>query len=315
MAYYRSNSSSGCLSGIIFIAIIGLITLYTNLTENSQKGLIKAARTASSEYSKCYKYEDYLDKYPEGKYQKEAENFIVSYYGELPILSTSSLSGSTTDNLSKIEKVKERLSVPTLNQRLDSLISAKVDEQYQSAAMEGTVEGWERYMRQLPEQYWRDANLRIDAIKNQMWGTEGRAWRTAQQQNTLAAYNRYIELYPNGAHARAADKKIIDLSVSNIFAGEHGSLPGMDKTSYSTSGINTISIKNDTQYRLTLLYSGPDSKRLVLSPGASGSVTLPNGTYRVAASVAAANVRSYAGTESLTGGGYEVSYYISTIRY
>ena len=100
-----------------------------------------------------------------------------------------------------------------------------------------------------------------------------------------------------------------------LFAGDHGSLPGMDKTSYSSSGKNTISVRNDTQYTLTLLYSGPDSKRLVLSPRSSGTVYLPNGSYRVAASVAAANVRSYAGTETLTGGSYDVSYYISTSRF
>lgn len=167
----------------------------------------------------------------------------------------------------------------------------------------------------MPEEYWRDANARIEEINKSMWGTESTAWKTAQGDNTLAAYNKYLELYPHGVHSKAADKKVIDLSVSNIFSGEHGSLPGMDKTSYSSSGRNIISVKNDTQYTLTLLYSGTDSKRLVLSPRSSGTVSLPNGTYRVAASVAAANVRSYAGTETLTGGSYDVSYYISTSRY
>lgn len=317
MEYYRSrgNDSSGCLSQLIIIGLFGLVSLSSDLKENSQKSLINRARNATTEYSQEEKYEAYLKRYPNGKYVKEATSFIVDYYAEQPLQKTSSLYSSSISTLSHFESVRDLFPGSALEHRMDSLIEAKVNLEYQKALDSETVEGWELYKILVSEKYWRDADQRIEDINSRLWGTDSQAWKTAQKQNTLTAYNRYLELFPKGAHAKAADKKVIDLSVTNIFAGDHGTLPGMDRTSYSSSGSNIITVSNDTQYTLTLLYSGPDSKRLVLSPRSSGSVRLPNGTYRVAASVAATNVRSYAGTETLSGGGYDVSYYISSSRY
>lgn len=317
MEYYRSrgNDSSGCLSQLIIIGLIGLVSLCSDLKENSQKSLINRARNATTEYSQEEKYEAYLKRYPNGKYVKEATSFIVDYYAEQPLQKTSSLYSSSISTLSHFESVRDLFPGSALEHRMDSLIEAKVNLEYQKALDSETVEGWELYKILVSEKYWRDADQRIEDINSRLWGTDSQAWKTAQKQNTLTAYNRYLELFPKGAHAKAADKKVIDLSVTNIFAGDHGTLPGMDRTSYSSSGSNIITVSNDTQYTLTLLYSGPDSKRLVLSPRSSGSVRLPNGTYRVAASVATTNVRSYAGTETLSGGGYDVSYYISSSRY
>lgn len=277
--------------------------------------MINRARNATTEYSQEEKYEAYLKRYPNGKYVKEATSFIVDYYAEQPLQKTSSLYSSSISTLSHFESVRDLFPGSALEHRMDSLIEAKVNLEYQKALDSETVEGWELYKILVSEKYWRDADQRIEDINSRLWGTDSQAWKTAQKQNTLTAYNRYLELFPKGAHAKAADKKVIDLSVTNIFARDHGTLPGMDRTSYSSSGSNIITVSNDTQYTLTLLYSGPDSKRLVLSPRSSGSVRLPNGTYRVAASVAATNVRSYAGTETLSGGGYDVSYYISSSRY
>lgn len=277
--------------------------------------MINRARNATTEYSQEEKYEAYLKRYPNGKYVKEATSFIVDYYAEQPLQKTSSLYSSSISTLSHFESVRDLFPGSALEHRMDSLIEAKVNLEYQKALDSETVEGWELYKILVSEKHWRDADQRIEDINSRLWGTDSQAWKTAQKQNTLTAYNRYLELFPKGAHAKAADKKVIDLSVTNIFAGDHGTLPGMDRTSYSSSGSNIITVSNDTQYTLTLLYSGPDSKRLVLSPRSSGSVRLPNGTYRVAASVAATNVRSYAGTETLSGGGYDVSYYISSSRY
>lgn len=277
--------------------------------------MINRARNATTEYSQEEKYKAYLKRYPNGKYVKEATSFIVDYYAEQPLQKTSSLYSSSISTLSHFESVRDLFPGSALEHRMDSLIEAKVNLEYQKALDSETVEGWELYKILVSEKYWRDADQRIEDINSRLWGTDSQAWKTAQKQNTLTAYNRYLELFPKGAHAKAADKKVIDLSVTNIFAGDHGTLPGMDRTSYSSSGSNIITVSNDTQYTLTLLYSGPDSKRLVLSPRSSGSVRLPNGTYRVAASVAATNVRSYAGTETLSGGGYDVSYYISSSRY
>ena len=317
MGYYRSggSDSTGSVTTLIILAFIGLVSLCSNLRDNSQKGMINVARNESIVSLRVDKYGKYLTKYPVGKYSHEAENAILSYLDDLSFDGTLYNGNNGCEAVKQIEKYKERYSGTSFTNRIDSLLLAKVDQQYRTASSKGTIEAWHTYQNMMPEMFWKDSEKRIEEIENRDWGTESMAWRTAQRVNTLTAYSRYLELYPKGAHAKAADKKVIDLSVSNIFAGDHGTLPGMDKTSYSSSGRNTISVSNDTQYTLTLLYSGPDSKRLVLYPRSSGTVSLPNGTYRVAASDAASNVRSYAGTETLTGGSYDVSYYISTSRF
>lgn len=148
------------------------------------------------------------------------------------------------------------------------------------------------------------------------WSTESKAWKKAIQSNTMEYYNKYLSLYPNGTHSAQAKQKIIDLEVSDVFAsGNYGQLPSMDRTGYSNSTYSTVSVRNDTQYTLTLRYSGVESKKIVISPHSSRSVQLKSGSYRIVASVNASNVRNFAGHEELTGGSYDVSYYIQTSRY
>ncbi|MBQ6311202.1 MAG: hypothetical protein IJK74_06610 [Bacteroidales bacterium] len=307
MAYYSSNSSSsGCLAPLVILAIVGIVGLCSHLKENSQSSMIKSARNQRTESSKQDKYIDYLLKHPNGKYSSEAETFIIEYLDK-------------KSNVKEIETASRQLKGTYFSSRIDSLYKATIDMEYNYALSEGTVEGWKLYKRKVPSEYWRDAESRIDSIEHSIeetnWGTESAAWQTAQKDNTVYAYNKYLDLYPKGKHARAADKKIIDISVSNIFDGDHGFLPDMGKTYSNSSNTNVITVTNKTSYTLTILYSGPDSRRLVIGANSVGSITLPNGTYRVAASVSASNVRSYAGTEILTGGGYEASYYISSGTY
>ena len=148
------------------------------------------------------------------------------------------------------------------------------------------------------------------------WSTESKAWKKVLEGGTLELLEKYLSLYPNGAHSAQAKQKTIDQEVSDVFAsGDYGQLPSMDRTGYSNSTYSTVSVRNDTQYTLTLLYSGAESKRLVISPHSSKSVSLKSGSYRIVASVNAYNVRNFAGREELMGGSYDVSYYIQTSRF
>ena len=154
-----------------------------------------------------------------------------------------------------------------------------------------------------------------ELIEKALWSTESSAWKEATDKNTINVYQKYLGLYPHGVHATQAKKRIIDIEVDDIFKGEHGTLPPMDKTSYSYGARSAISIYNNTSYTLTLRYSGNESKVITIPAQRTQSVSLLNGNYRVTASVTASNVRNYAGTGELTGGNYEVQYYIVTTRY
>lgn len=143
------------------------------------------------------------------------------------------------------------------------------------------------------------------------WGSEGTAWERARKADTKAAYERYVAMYPNGAHRPQASQRLVDLSVNDIFNGDHGNLPKMDCVAPDEdSPTSTITVENATRYPLTVMYSGPESKSTVIPPGAKSTVTLPNGRYRIAASVPDAFVRPFAGSETFSGGRYETGYVI-----
>ena len=186
-----------------------------------------------------------------------------------------------------------------------------MDSLYHEADLQNTYTGWEEYQNAVPSDDYKDSDERKDAVDTR-WSNESNAWATAQSLNNIAGYERYLSLFPNGKHRSAADKKVIDMTVASTFAGEHGSLPEMDHVGYGGGSTSYVSVTNSTSHTLTLMYSGNESKRLVLSPNSTGSIRLKNGSYRIAASVSASNVSRYAGTELLNGGSYEVEYYIST---
>lgn len=161
-------------------------------------------------------------------------------------------------------------------------------------------------------------NERNERIRSEQiaWNTEERAWQTVSEKGTLAMFRQYLKLYPNGVHKSQAHKKIIDLEVADVFRdGKYGKLPSMDKTVKKKGLYTAIVVTNDTQYALTLLYSGVESLRVVINPHGTRNIKLKSGSYRIVASVDANGVRNFAGSEDLTGGSYSVSYYISTSRY
>lgn len=199
----------------------------------------------------------------------------------------------------------------TYKEQAMARVSELVDSLYYEADRKNTYTGWEEYQNAVPSDDYKDSDERKDAVDTR-WNNESNAWATAQSLDNIAGYERYLSLFPNGKHRSAADKKVIDMTVASTFAGEHGSLPEMDQVGYGGGSTSYVSVTNSTSYTLTLMYSGNESKRLVLSPNSTGSIRLKNGSYRIAASVSASNVSRYAGTESLNGGSYEVEYYIST---
>jgi hypothetical protein len=58
---------------------------------------------------------------------------------------------------------------------------------------------------------------------------ETAAWNRARQENTLESYQRYLELYPLGAHAAEAFQATVELMLSvEPSAPSDEALPGVD---------------------------------------------------------------------------------------
>lgn len=206
-----------------------------------------------------------------------------------------------------LNELATQASTTDLGKKAKARVDQICDSLYNLASRESTVEAWSNYRARVPENYYSDTYYKmLEAV----FKDEETAWNFVESEKTIDLYEEYLKHFPDGKHHALADKRIIDLQVDDILAGSHGSLPAMAKTGGGGS-TSRIHIKNNTSYTLTVLYSGNDSKRLVLGPEQSSNVSLRNGTYRIAASVNASNVSSFAGSENLTGGSYDVEYYIT----
>ena len=124
-------------------------------------------------------------------------------------------------------------------------------------------------------------------------------------------YRRFATRYPTHSQIAAIEKRIIDLEVKEIAAGEYGEMPRAQALSYGGTTTD-VEVENKTGYELTVRYSGPDSKKLVIPVGATRTIALVPGAYQVAASVNAANVTNYYGSDSMQGGRYSSSFFIQT---
>lgn len=187
----------------------------------------------------------------------------------------------------------------------------RVESLYANASKENSIEGWNAYINAVPEYYQKDAQEKLLDLQ---WKNEAFAWQMATEKDVAFYYEKYLEQHPKGKHAKQAEKKLIDLEVAAVFAGEHGVLPSMDKGYSTGASYSVIEIENRTQYDLTVSYSGPDSKRIVIQPYGTRSMRIGNGSYRVAANVGH-GVTPFAGTEYLDGSHFSSSFYISTIRF
>ena len=245
-------------------------------------------------------YDNFLKKHNDSDLADEARDSIVAIFERMNLIEIESERHTVTDN--------------SASSRVEELLERKVQSLYDSIASINSIEAWQYFKQVTPLSYQSEAEERITALQEELlWKTEKSAWETALERDNELAYKKYIELYPNGKHGRQAEKKLIDIEVASVFAGEHGTLPQMDRGYSTGTSYSVIEIENRTQYELTVNYSGPDSKRMVIPSYGTKSMRIGNGSYRVAANVGH-GVIPFAGTEYLDGSHYSSSFYISTTR-
>jgi len=130
-------------------------------------------------------------------------------------------------------------------------------------------------------------------------------------QDKLPFYERFAERFANHPEIDSIRKRIIDLEVKRIAAGEYGEMPKAQSLSSGGSFVE-VEVENKTGYILTIRYSGPDSQKVLIPIGVTTTVSLPPGDYQVAASVSASNVTNYFGRDSMKAGKYSSSFYIQS---
>ncbi len=152
------------------------------------------------------------------------------------------------------------------------------------------------------------ANERLVELKEK---NKRNAYLNAQAVNDSKTWKKFLNDYPNHPEKEQITKNIVVLEIEEIFSGEYGEIPPSQLTGTKNYEVSTIQITNDTRYTLTLRYSGPEVRKINISPGSLESVKFKSGVYKVTASVNAAGVRNFAGVENLHGE-YSSTYYISS---
>lgn len=301
----------------------GLSNIAKDIEYKKEKELIEQQSASLFEEIKINPTIELCSKYIRNYRYSENANDVFSIWSNLLLDDAKSFDYGSIANTSNSNDNPLKILVEFVNKNRYNMSSRNAeqyivhicDSLYNLANKSATIAAWKTFQKTVPSDYWKDSEEKIKEIENKSWSTESKAWDTATKENSISAYQKYKTLYPNGKHYDLAEKKLIDLEVENVYAGDYGTLPAMDKTGYGGGPTSYITVKNRTSYTLTLLYSGIDSKRLVISAGQTSSLRLKNGSYKVAASVSAYNVRNYAGKEYLNGGSYDVEYYISSQRF
>ncbi|WP_370477224.1 hypothetical protein [Tamlana flava] len=161
------------------------------------------------------------------------------------------------------------------------------------------------------EGYKSHADLARNRINELKELNKDKSYANALTINDSKTWKRFIEDYPNHPERDKIMETIIMLEVDEIFSGEHGQIPPSQLIGNENNSQSSIEIENDTRYTLTIRYSGVEVRKIDITPGSTKTVKLKSGEYKVTASVNAAGVRNFAGSESLYGE-YSSAYYIGS---
>jgi tetratricopeptide (TPR) repeat protein len=105
-------------------------------------------------------------------------------------------------------------------------------------------------------------------------------------------------------------KQIADIEES----GKYLAMPApqaVPRRGTSGSSSDNYTIENGTPFGLTVIFSGPASKQVALLPGTTRTVSLPVGTYKVAARVTAPDVLPFFGVDQYApNSDYQARFYI-----
>lgn len=237
---------------------------------------------------------------------ENAQNFITKYPKSDKIAEVQSWINKQYE--AELQSATDSLSLSNFISKYSN--NYRFEERYKQPFLKKAIE----LLNREKQRQEKERNER-ERIEQERWSSETNAWQTVTEVGTLDMYRKYLKLYPDGLHRLQAKKKVIDLEVADVFSSnKYGSLPPMDKTMYGAGTYTTITVKNDTRYTLTLLYSGIESLRVVIKAYDSKKIKLKSDSYRIVASVNANGVLNFAGTENLVGGEYSVSYYIQSLR-
>jgi hypothetical protein len=117
---------------------------------------------------------------------------------------------------------------------------------------------------------------------------------------------------PDGSQSSATS---VREEIEKIKNGPYSAMPPAQRSQVTVpsalGGRTAMTVKNSTQYALSVYFDGPVSRSLSLSPGASQTVDLSPGAFHVAGRVVAANVLPFYGDDTYQSSAeYNLIFYI-----
>ena len=241
---------------------------------------------------------EFLKEYPETTKTADAEARVITIADKKWELI------SNTESKSEVVKFLKDYPETTKSSEAESHIVAIADSQWLKIATTRSVGAINEFLNDFPETSMRlAAEKRIQELYNDF------DW--VREQDLLKYYVSFLDRNPNHPQRAWLEKRIIDLEVKEIAAGDYGELPPAQPLRIG-GGVAILELENKTGYELSVRYSGPDSKKLVIPKGATQSVSLMPGEYQVAASVSATNVQNFYGKDTMRAGSYSSGFYIQT---
>ena len=166
------------------------------------------------------------------------------------------------------------------------------------------------YAREPLDEILADEDLAFQAIyESQDWNTDNKAWAKAKSLNTAVAYENYLELYPNGIHYTEANDAYIDKLINKTNQGEYIPLPEATKVDSSFGTESTSDITNDTPFKIEIVFSGPEKKRVIIPARSKKIVTLKKGRYEIVTKAPGQRVTPYYGKHTYDGN-YTEKYFL-----
>lgn len=185
-------------------------------------------------------YKGYLEKYPEGVHASEAAEKLKTLKEEARVMELAKDEATwinaeqvnTIDEYKKYlgtypegrhaQEAKDKLKAmgeDTLSREDKILLLAKDEALWMRTREKGTIKAYEEYLKQYPEgRHSEYAKKTVESLKDleveKKMLEKARdevSWKVAVATNTLAAYEEYLKLYPNGIYAAQAKKKVDEL--------------------------------------------------------------------------------------------------------
>lgn len=124
--------------------------------------------------------------------------------------------------------------------------------------------------------------LRLSDKEQFQWSTDEEAWHMADSIASVASFNTYGKMYPQGKYFYLSERKSIDKHVDDIFS-KYGVGDSVSCGNPVGSAYTQFSISNGSIYTLRFYVSGTQSYSFDVKSGFKRLFSFKNGTYKIVA--------------------------------